>query len=147
MTVIAATDGTSKPDRVVSTARELAAAYGDRLVVLYVFNEDEFEEHRGEIEELGEADSYSMLQGEQHAARVARQVIDATLESGEGIEIVGRVGKPVEEILSVADEHDARYLVIGGRKRTPVGKAVFGSITQSVLLHADRPVVTVMSEE
>jgi nucleotide-binding universal stress UspA family protein len=147
MTIIAATDGMSKPDRVVSTAAELAAAYSDQLVVLYVFNEEEFEEHRGEIEELGEADSYSMIQGEQHAARIARRVVDGTLESGEGVDIVGRVGKPVEEILAVADERNARYLVIGGRKRTPVGKAVFGSITQSVLLHADRPVVTVMSEE
>lgn len=145
MTIIAATDGTPGPDRVVSTALELATAYGDRLVVLYVFNEDEFEEHRGEIEALDDADSYSMIQGEQQAARTARRVVDATLDSADGVDVVGRVGRPAEEILAVAVEHDARYLVVGGRKRTPVGKAVFGSVTQSVLLEADRPVVTVMS--
>lgn len=146
MTIIAATDGASSPDPVVSTAKELAEAYGDELVVLYVLNEDEFEEHRHEIEVLGEVDTYSLVQGEQHAARVARKVVGETIESGEGVDVLGRIGRPVEEILAVADEREARYIVIGGRKRTPVGKAVFGSITQSVLLDSIRPVVTVMSE-
>jgi nucleotide-binding universal stress UspA family protein len=52
----------------------------------------------------------------------------------------------VEEILGEADRRSVEYLVIGGRKRTPVGKAVFGSKTQSILLTAACPVVTVMSE-
>lgn len=95
----------------------------------------------------GEPDTFSMSQGEQHAARIAQKAVNTTLESEEIVEVVGRMGEPVEDILEVADERDASYLVIGGRKRTPVGKAVFGSATQSVLLHADRPVVTAMADE
>ena len=59
---------------------------------------------------------------------------------------MGRVGDPTEEVLAVAAELDARYVVVGGRRRSPVGKALFGSTTQEVLLESDRPVVTVMRD-
>lgn len=57
------------------------------------------------------------------------------------------MGEPIGEVLDVADVFDPRFLVIGGRKRRPVGKAVFGSATQSFLLNASVLVVTEMSEE
>ncbi|AGB31789.1 hypothetical protein Natpe_1936 [Natrinema pellirubrum DSM 15624] len=53
---------------------------------------------------------------------------------------------PVPSILAVTDGIDAEYIVIGGQKRAPAGKALFWNTTQSVLLDADRPVVAVVSE-
>lgn len=41
---------------------------------------------------------------------------------------------------------DADYIVVVGRSRSPVGKALFGSVTQGVLLHAECPVLAVMVE-
>lgn len=55
-------------------------------------------------------------------------------------------GDPAEQILAVADEIDADTIVMGGRKRSPAGKVLFGSVTQSVLLSTERPVTVVMGE-
>jgi nucleotide-binding universal stress UspA family protein len=51
-----------------------------------------------------------------------------------------RVGDPAETILAVAEEMGADMIVLGGRKRSPLGSLLFGSVTQSVMLDADRPV-------
>jgi nucleotide-binding universal stress UspA family protein len=48
-----------------------------------------------------------------------------------------------EEILAVAQEHRADLVVIGLRRRTPVGKLLMGSTAQRVLLDALCPVLAV----
>jgi nucleotide-binding universal stress UspA family protein len=48
-----------------------------------------------------------------------------------------------DEILAVAEEHRAELVVIGMRRRTPVGKLLMGSTAQRVLLEADCPVLAV----
>lgn len=52
-------------------------------------------------------------------------------------------GDPAEEIIDVADELDADAIVMGGRKRSPVSKVVFGSVAQDTLLKANRPVTII----
>ena len=47
----------------------------------------------------------------------------------------------VDAILNQADEQDVNSLVLGGRKRSPAGKALFGSVTQRVMLEGNRPVL------
>ena len=42
-----------------------------------------------------------------------------------------------------ADETSADVLVIGVRRRSPVGKLVMGSVAQTILLDADYPVLAV----
>lgn len=48
-----------------------------------------------------------------------------------------------EDLISVAESHDAELLVIGLRRRTPVGKLILGSNAQRVLLDAHCPVLAV----
>jgi len=48
-----------------------------------------------------------------------------------------------EEILGVATETAADLIVIGLRRRSPVGKLITGSTAQQVLLDAECPVVAV----
>ncbi len=48
-----------------------------------------------------------------------------------------------EEILGAAVEADAELIVIGIRRRSPVGKLLTGSTAQQVLLDADCPVLAV----
>lgn len=50
---------------------------------------------------------------------------------------------PAEDLVQVAEEVDARLLVIGLRRRSPVGKLILGSNAQRVLLDAPCPVLAV----
>ncbi|MGY1720675.1 MULTISPECIES: universal stress protein [unclassified Blastococcus] len=54
-----------------------------------------------------------------------------------------RDGEAADEVLRVAREVDASVIVIGLRKRSPVGKLLMGSSAQRILLDADRPVLAV----
>ena len=57
-------------------------------------------------------------------------------------------GDPAEQIIGIARSVEADAIYVGGRKRSAIGKAVMGSVAQSVLLNADRPVtVTLAAEE
>ncbi|WP_435185384.1 universal stress protein [Halobellus sp. EA9] len=166
MTILTAVDGETTPSEAVERGAELAAALGVEHVVLHVMPQDVFEEFRsaaggssgravttpasyggGDARPHQEVDEYTIEDGERHATGVARDVVRGTLDDPTDTVLMGRVGGPVEEILAEADRREADYLVIGGRKRSPTGKALFGSKTQSILLSADRPVVAVMADE
>lgn len=49
-------------------------------------------------------------------------------------------------ILRAGRRADADQLLLGGRRRTPIGKATFGSTAQRVLLRADRPVTVIRND-
>jgi len=48
-----------------------------------------------------------------------------------------------EAVLAVAEEEQARLVVVGVRPRTPVGKMILGSVAQRVILDARCPVLAV----
>lgn len=52
-------------------------------------------------------------------------------------------GDAADEVLRVADETAASVIVIGLRRRSPVGKLITGSDAQRILLHASQPVLAV----
>ncbi|MFB6353943.1 MAG: universal stress protein [Halobacteriales archaeon] len=164
MAVLVAIDGESTPDPTLPVGAELAERLGEELVALHVMPQDRYENIRQSMGSdadgpvgLGVYPAIAQLEGaspeqpnpytideaQRDARRVARAVVRDTLGEDVEVSLQGRVGKPVEQIVGEADRRDATYLVIGGRKRTPVGKAVFGSTTQSLLLSAQRPVITV----
>jgi len=69
------------------------------------------------------------------------------LESeGVAVEVAERSGEPAASVLDFADGEDADCICVGGRSRSPAGKAIFGSVSQSVILQADRPVLVTGGE-
>lgn len=66
-------------------------------------------------------------------------------ESGVRYDLVHgvREREPHEEILDAAAKHRADLVVIGLRRRSPVGKLIMGSTAQRILLEAQCPVLAV----
>ena len=92
--------------------------------------------------------------GEQHeeagvAAGKQMDQVRFTLEnSGVDFELVQhlRGNDAAEELLALEDEHpEISMIVIGSRKRSPVGKLIMGSTGQRVILGSSVPVVAVKS--
>ena len=65
-------------------------------------------------------------------------------ESGVAVDVRRSMGADVgDQVLAVASEVSADLIVIGLRKRTPVGKLLMGSVAQRILLGADCAVLAV----
>ncbi|MGQ4555499.1 universal stress protein [Halobellus sp. GM3] len=138
MVIVAAVDRTKRAETVIEQANALATAFDDTVHVIHVLS-------MGEFIDLGRTQAQKREQIDyQDIERVAANIAE---EAAEGLtvpyEAIGLVGNPADEVVNYADRQDARYIVVAGRERSPVGKAVFGSVAQSVLLHATCP--TVMS--
>jgi nucleotide-binding universal stress UspA family protein len=85
------------------------------------------------------------LVDERYAADSDRHALESELAAtGVPHEIRQMMGLDVaDQILAVADELPASLIVIGLRRRTPVGKLLLGSVAQRILLGASCPVLAV----
>lgn len=82
--------------------------------------------------------------GDEADATRLKSVARATeaLESAEFEVVVEQSsGDAVREILDAAETFDADLLSLAGRRKSPTGKALFGSVAQQVSLRSDRPVL------
>ncbi len=72
---------------------------------------------------------------------VRSQLVDA----GVTVEVrqLVRGKEPAEDLIEVAESSGAELIVIGLRRRTPVGKLILGSNAQRILLDATCPVLAV----
>lgn len=75
---------------------------------------------------------------EMPAITLALDILD---DAGIDADLTSVEGDPTTVILETAEEIDAKRICIAGRKRSPTGKAVFGSVTQGVILSTTRPVL------
>ena len=60
---------------------------------------------------------------------------------------LGRGNEAAEDLIAVADEEKADCVVIGLRRRSPVGKLILGSNAQRILLDAGCPVLAVKADD
>jgi nucleotide-binding universal stress UspA family protein len=86
------------------------------------------------------------------AARKAEEQMDsvkAQLEAS-GVEYdlrqLVRGFEPAEDLIQIAESSDADLIVIGLRRRSPVGKLILGSNAQRILLDAKCPVLAVKAD-
>ena len=82
---------------------------------------------------------------EEELKRVSAQLEDAGIKSE--VRQLVRGLEPSEDLVAVAEEENADFIVIGLRRRTPVGKLILGSNAQRILLDASCPVLAVKADD
>ncbi|RQH03415.1 universal stress protein [Natrarchaeobius oligotrophus] len=135
-----------RSDELAEAVVEVAQPADASVVLAHVFTDSEYDEvvtrlefdaSRDEID----ADEVAMRHS---TIRNLQSILD---ESDVDYEIRGAVGDHGPSIVDLATAVDADRVVVGGRRRSPTGKAVFGSTAQEVLLSAPCPVTFVRSSD
>jgi nucleotide-binding universal stress UspA family protein len=132
-------------DRLAEETLDVAGPTGAKVVLLHVFTREEYDDTLQKLE----FDTVAEEVGPDDVARrhsSTRTVAKALDEAGVRHEIAGAVGEHGEEIVEAAKRVDADRVVVGGRKRSPTGKAVFGSTAQEVMLASPCPVTFVRAD-
>ena len=110
----------------LDAAVQEATARGDRVVVVVSTRPDEPAEQRQGLDTaLASVRDELVATGLQHEIRV--------LDGGD----------VADDLIGTAEETQARLVVIGLRRRSPVGKLILGANAQRVLFDAPCPVLTV----
>lgn len=137
-------DDSDRVDRLVAEAIAIAEPTGSTVSVLHVFSESEL---KNTIDRLDVERGSEAATPDAAADRFAplREVTSQLADADIGCDVLGEVGDAAERIVATAGEVSADRIRIGGRKRSPTGKAVFGSTAQSVMLDAPCPVTFVQS--
>jgi nucleotide-binding universal stress UspA family protein len=121
-----------KPEGEAALAASIAEAQlrGADLVVV-----NSHRSHHGD----SEADQRLLAELDEARARVEAAGVSVDIRHPEtGLEAA-------EDLLAIAEEVSADLVVIGLRRRTPVGKLILGSNAQRILLDAHCPVLAVKS--
>ena len=132
-------DGSECAHRALEEAATLAKELGDEVVIVFGYDPGSVEapegarEHREVVRQFGEKVTAEALE------RAAALGIDAE------IELIPE--RPVDALLSAADRHNARSIVVGSYGESPLKGAILGSTPHKLLHLAKRPVLVVPAKE
>jgi len=127
VTIVVGYIPTPEGSAAVDAAIDAAKCKGSRLVVVNTGHFGDFAHPS-----FATAEDVDALDGQLDAAGLEHEIRRPTEASA-----------PADVILEVAAETGAELIVIGLRRRSPVGKVLTGSTAQQVLLDADCPVLAV----
>lgn len=143
MVIVAAIDRTDRGPSVIREAKKLGDAFNEPIHAVHVMTQSVFVDlEQTNVDTTGEPIQMDRIR--EIAAEIAAKPADALDVS---VEPVGLVGNPASRVVDYASDENARYVVVSPRKRSPAGKALFGSTAQTILLNAECPVVTSLGEQ
>jgi nucleotide-binding universal stress UspA family protein len=143
MKILLATDGSEESELAARAAVELANSTGSEL-------------HLVHVKLLPVTPPYPEVldwrEDLERAEREARELLDEQVKKVEeaGGTVAGahlREERPAEEIVALAEDLGVRLIIVGRRNRGLIRRALAGSVSDSVVRHAHRPVLVVPSHK
>jgi nucleotide-binding universal stress UspA family protein len=136
------TEDEKRTERLAREAIAVAEPAGAEVVLTHVFDDEEFDGIRSKlgVDPASEGSTPDAVAKRHTTMRALARTLD---EAGVAYSIRGAVGDHADEVVAAAEAVEADRVVVGGRRRSPTGKAVFGSVAQNVILSAPCPVTFV----
>jgi nucleotide-binding universal stress UspA family protein len=131
--VIVGYDGSECAKAAVQTALEVGRAYGEPVTIAFAYDLSpvggELHDYHAALKDLA---TKRLTEGREFAH-----------EAGSEVETVIVEREPAEALVKLAEERDARLIVVGTRGESPIRGALLGSTAHKLLHIADRPVLVV----
>jgi len=131
--IIVGYDGSDHAKAALQTALGVAKAYGEKVIIASGYELNPV---------AGEMHDYHAALKELATKRLEDAQAIASSDSVE-IEAVIVERAPAQALVELADERDARLIVIGTRGESPLRGALLGSTAHKLLHLSDRPVLVV----
>ncbi|MFT4050066.1 MAG: universal stress protein [Solirubrobacterales bacterium] len=135
--IIVGIDGSSSSNKAVAEAAVLAQEIGQKLYIVFGYEPyrgaAEIQDHRAALEEMG--------------TEVGNTAVEQAREAGADAELQLIDRGPVDALISLADELDARMIVVGSYGDSPLKGAILGSTPHKLVHLSKRPVLIVHGDE
>lgn len=135
--IVVGIDGSSCSNLAVAEAAVLAGELGEKLQIVFGYEPyrgaAEIQDHRAALEEMG--------------TEVGNTAVEQAREAGADAELRLVDQAPVDALLAVAEDVDARMIVVGSYGESPLKGAILGSTPHKLVHRSDRPVLVVRGEK
>lgn len=133
-TIVLGYDASPGAHGALTQAVELAKEFGDQLVIAYGVapagtQGEEWKQNVAALEDQGRA--------------CTNEALAAATAAGVDAEVALVPERPHAALIKLADERDARFIVVGGWGESPLRGAILGSTPHKLLHLSDRPVLVV----
>jgi nucleotide-binding universal stress UspA family protein len=135
--IIVGYDGSDCAKAALRTALDVGKAYGEKVTIAFGYEVNPM---------AGEVKDYADALRELAHKRVAEAGELAATHDGE-VDAVVIEDKPAKALVALADERDARLIVVGTHGESPIRGALLGSTPHKLLQVSDKPVLVVPSPE
>ena len=139
--LIAIDDDLNRSMRSAEHAVDIAKGVGAHVTLLHVYDKERFEDQLDQFG-LDSADPTNLVKRN----KTIRDVAAVFAARNVLYNLAGAVGSPAHEIISYVDENDIDHVFLGGRRQSPAGKVVLGSVSQQVLLAVKPPCTISISD-
>ena len=134
-------------DALAQTAIDIAQPAEARIELVHVFTEEEYRRAKRSLDfdDQSEVTPAAVAKRYVTIRELGERITEADVEYGWHGSLSNGISESAR-IVELAETVEADMILVGGRKRSPTGKAVFGSTAQEVLLNSPCPVTFVRGE-